>query len=82
MWSDSTIVPASQLPHFAPIELRQGRRKFKEEIDADEAAKVEDIAQPPITKAVATEAEKRRLQTYFEFKGLSSVLSFFRLCLC
>lgn len=59
-------------PSFAPIELRIGQGVLpKEAIDARiaDAELNGDKALPPISKPVATEAEKRRLQAVFQFKG-------------
>ncbi len=57
---------------FAPIELRTGHGvMLKEDIDRKQAedARTGDVVLPPLTKAVSTDTEKRRLQALFQFKG-------------
>lgn len=59
-------------PSFAPIELRAGQGVVpKSEIDRrrEEDERTADTVFPPLTKPVYTEAEKRKLQALFQFKG-------------
>jgi hypothetical protein len=58
--------------HYAPIELRAGRGVMpKAAVDhrLEQQAAEADITFQPATKAVSTDAEKKRLATVFQFKG-------------
>ncbi len=64
--------PCFLQPTFAPIELRAGLGVVHKDVIDSRLAEDERIADrvlPPLSKAVSTEAEKRKLQAVFQFKG-------------
>lgn len=64
--------PVLLQPTFAPIELRAGLGVVHKDVIDSRLAEDERTADrvlPPLSKAVSTEAEKRKLQAVFQFKG-------------